>query len=76
MDMPHGEEVHFLFMNNYIDYGNYGFRLSIFNTKTHFFGNEDFDSRAFDMYHDAKEQVSDYSDIDDGDMWKWYVDKM
>lgn len=50
--------------------------MSIFNTKTHFFGDQDFDSRAFDMYHDANEQVSDYSDIEDGDMWKWYLDKM
>lgn len=50
--------------------------LSIFNTSTYFFGDQDFDNRAYDMCHDADEQVSDDSDIEDGDMWKWYLDKM
>lgn len=50
--------------------------MSIFNTKNHFFGDPNFDSRAFDMYHDAKKQVSDYSEIEDGDMWHWYMDKL
>lgn len=50
--------------------------MSIYNTKTHFFGDPESDSRAFDMYHDANKQVSDYSEIEDGEMWQWYKDKL
>lgn len=50
--------------------------MSIFNTKTHFFSEPESDSTAFDMYHDANKQVLDYSEIEDGEMWQWYKDKL
>lgn len=50
--------------------------LGIFNTRTHFLGDEGFCSDVDDMFCGHHEQVNDYSDLSHCYMWNWYTDRV
>ena len=84
MGMELAEKVHLLFMANYIDYSNYGFRdeeqemninLQVLNKETDFFGDMECESRWEDMLCDDKEQYHEYSDLTQCPMWGLFIEK-
>lgn len=50
--------------------------LHILNLKTEFLGDIEYDSSISDMFHDKKDQFSDYSVLERHYTWQWYKDHL